>query len=124
LPLLPPRDAENSVTTVLLSRGLGLVAVMLDVCLGCFGAVVGGVVEMSLCAMGVMGRCFVAAGLMVAGRFAMMLRRVLVMVGCQVMMLGCCFGHGESSCHCGLPYWRCEANGPVLQLCDSGITRM
>jgi hypothetical protein len=69
------------------------VAVVFYVCLGRFRAMVRCVVQVSLCAMGVMSGCFVGARLMVLGRFAMMPCGVFVMLGCLVMVLGCLLGH-------------------------------
>jgi hypothetical protein len=51
-----------------------------------------------LCAMGVMGGCFVGAQGVLLGGFAMMPRGVLVMFGCLVMMLNRLLGHRCSPC--------------------------
>jgi hypothetical protein len=66
---------------------------MLDVRLGGFARMVHGMLVMAASGMGMMSRCFVIAGFMVPGGFAMMLRRMLVMFGCFVMMLGCVLRH-------------------------------
>jgi len=97
---------------------------MLHVCFGCLNGMVGCVVEMPLGAMGVMGCCFVGARLVVLGRFAMMARRVLVVLGRLAMVLSCLLGHAFSPCHCGETLLAGEANGPVLQVCHSGVTGM
>jgi Fe-S-cluster-containing dehydrogenase component len=90
---------ENPETAALVRGTLGFVAVMLHVCFGCLNGMVGCVVEMPLGAMGV-----------VLGRLA--------------MVLSCLLGHAFSPCHCGETLLAGEANGPVLQVCDSGVTGM
>lgn len=63
---------------------------MLHVRLRGFGRVMRRVVQMSLRAVCVVRRCFVVACLVVFCRFPVMTRRVLVMLGCLMMMLCRC----------------------------------
>lgn len=58
-----------------------------------FAGVMRGVLVMTVGQVGVVPRGFLAAFLMVFCGFAMVSSRVLMMVGCFVMMLGCCLGH-------------------------------
>jgi len=95
---------------------------MFYVGLGRFRAVVGCVVQMPLCAMGVMSGCFVRARLMVLGGFAMMPRGVFVMLGCLVMMLGCLLGHRCSPLLQNQIPTASEANGSVLLAHDNEVT--
>jgi hypothetical protein len=77
-------------------RALGLVAVMLDVRLGCLGGVMRGVLVMPVSGVGVVGGGLVVALLVVVGGRAMMSRGVVVVLRCLAMM-GCCFlGHSPS----------------------------
>ncbi len=77
----------------LLAGSFGLVAVMLDVRLGRFCAVMRGMMKMTLRGMSVVRGRFVIPCLMVLGRFAMMPRRVLVMFRRFDMMLCRLLGH-------------------------------
>jgi hypothetical protein len=116
------RSPYVSETVLLLSRRLGLVAVVLDVCLGRFRAVVDCVVEMPLRAMGVMSGCFVGAQRVMLGGFAMMPRGVLVMFGCLVMMLNRLLGHRCSPLLQIKNPTASEANGSVLLVHDNEVT--
>jgi len=72
---------------------LGMMAARLDM-------MVFGVAGMPVGGMGVMGRLFVIAGFMMLGSFAMMLCRVLVVLGGLVMMLDALM-----LAHISLPVW-------------------
>src|ERR1700691_2094389 len=72
----------------------GFVPVVIHMRLCCFSRVVRGMVQMSLRRMGVMGRRFEVAGFVVLGGFAMMPRRVLMMLRCFMVVLRCLLGHG------------------------------
>jgi len=74
----------------------GFVSVVLYVKFGCLAGVMSCVLMMTMGGVCVMGSGFVVACLMVFGRFAMMSRRVLVMLGCFVMMLCGLLRHGSS----------------------------
>jgi hypothetical protein len=68
-----------------------LVAMVLGVGLGRFGGVVLRMYEVAVGGVGVMRRFFMVAFAMVPGGFAMMPCRVVVVLGCLVMMIGCFF---------------------------------
>jgi len=55
-----------------------------------------GVVQMALRGHGVVGCLLVVTRFVMPGRFAVMPRRVLVMLGCFCMMLCCFSGHNSS----------------------------
>jgi len=78
------------------ASGPGFVSVVLYVKFGCLVGVMSCVLKMSVGGVCVMGSAFVVACLMVFGRFAMMSRRVLVVLGCFMMMLCGLFRHGSS----------------------------
>jgi len=69
---------------------------MLDVRLGSFRGVLRSNMKMPLRRMSVMGGRFVVPRLVVPGRFAMMLCRVVVMFRCFAVMLCRLFGHASS----------------------------
>ncbi|TWC05943.1 hypothetical protein FBZ93_102257 [Bradyrhizobium macuxiense] len=79
-------------------------AVVLGVMPARFGVVMLGVAGVTMGAVGVMRRLLVIALLVVLGGFAMMTRRVLVMLGCLVMMLNACV-----VAHDDLPVWRMKS---------------
>jgi len=60
---------------------------------GCFGGMVVGVLRVPMGRMCVMCGGFVIARLVVFRSVAMMLRRVGVVLGCFMMVLGCLFRH-------------------------------
>jgi hypothetical protein len=62
---------------------------MLDVQFGRLGCVMGGVMRMSVCQVCVMSGRFVVATCIVFCGLAMMLCRVVVVLGCFGVMLGC-----------------------------------
>ena len=66
---------------------------MLHVGLGRFRSVVHGVLMVPVSGVGVMRSFFVIASFMVLSGFLMVTRRVFVMFGCLVMMLGRLFRH-------------------------------
>jgi len=76
---------------------LGLVPVVLDVQFRGFRAVVCGVLQMSVRRMGVVRRGFVIPAFVMACRFAVMLRGVLMVLRRFVMMLRCLLRHDASS---------------------------
>lgn len=69
-----------------------------------FGVVMLGMAGVAMGAVGVVRRLLVIALLVVLGGFAMMTRRVLVMLGCLVMMLNACV-----VAHDDLPVWRMKS---------------
>jgi hypothetical protein len=71
--------------------------VVLHVEFCCFARVMLGVFMMPTCAMRVVGRRFVIAGFVVLRGFAVMPRRVLVMLRGFMVMLGCLFRHRFAS---------------------------
>jgi len=75
---------------------LRLVSVMFYVEFGCLAGVVSCVLMMSMRRVCVMGGGLVVARVMVLGRFAVMSRRVLVMLCCFLMVLGGLLRHGSS----------------------------
>jgi hypothetical protein len=70
---------------------------MLDVQLCRFRRVMGSVVQVALCGMRVMGRQFMVSSFMMFCGFAMMPGRVVVVLGCLMMMFCRLFGHLSSS---------------------------
>ncbi|MDH2380291.1 hypothetical protein [Bradyrhizobium sp. CER78] len=81
-----------------------VLAVVLGVMPARFGVVVLGMAGVTMGAVGVMRRLLVIALLVVLGGFAVMTRRVLVMLGCLVMMLNACV-----VAHDDLPVWRMKS---------------
>ncbi|OKO73962.1 hypothetical protein [Bradyrhizobium sp. NAS96.2] len=79
-------------------------AVVLGVMPARFGVVMLGMAGVAMGAVGVVGRLLVIALLVVLGGFAMMTRRLLVMLGCLVMMLNACV-----VAHDDLPVWRMKS---------------
>ncbi|MES5487114.1 hypothetical protein QMZ05_30545 [Bradyrhizobium sp. INPA03-11B] len=79
-------------------------AVMLGVMPARFGVVMLGMAGVAMGAVGVVRRLLVIALLVVLGGFAVMTRRVLVMLGCLVMMLNACV-----VAHDDLPVWRMKS---------------
>lgn len=71
------------------------VPVVLNVGFGCLGGVVGGVVQVALRRVRVVGGRLVVAGFMMLGGFAMVRRRMLVVFGCLKMVLRCLFRHAD-----------------------------
>jgi len=61
---------------------------------GGFGGVVSGMVMVAIGGMSVVRREMMVTGFVVARGFAMVACRVLVVLGCFVMMLGCLLRHG------------------------------
>jgi hypothetical protein len=53
--------------------------------------------QMRVCRMGVVRRRQMIVGLVVFGRFAVVPRRVFVVLRCPVVMFGCLFRHAPSS---------------------------
>ncbi|MGY4477981.1 hypothetical protein [Bradyrhizobium sp. USDA 3364] len=78
-----------------------MLAVVLGVMPARFGVVVLGMARMAMGAVGVMRRLLVIALFVVLGGFAVVTRRVLVMLGCLVVMLNACV-----VAHSDLPVWR------------------
>lgn len=76
--------------------GPALVAVVFHVALGRFGRMMLGVLMMPMRGVRVMRRGFMIARLVVIRRVPMMLRRVLVVLGCLAMMFCRLLGHGSS----------------------------
>jgi hypothetical protein len=72
------------------------VSVVLDVEFRCLTGMMGRVFMMAMSAVCVMRGEFEIACLMVLGRFAMMSRRVLVMLGCFMVVLCGLFRHSSS----------------------------
>jgi hypothetical protein len=72
------------------TKDISVRAVMLGVVTAGLDMMVFGMAGMAMGAVGVMRRLFVIAGLMVFGRFAVMLRGVFVMFGGLVMVLYAC----------------------------------
>jgi hypothetical protein len=70
---------------------------MLHVELGRFRRVMRGVMQMSLCRVGVVRGRFVIARFVMLGSLAMMMGRVFVVLSRFLMMLRCLFGHKSSS---------------------------
>jgi hypothetical protein len=64
---------------------------VLDVQFGRFSGVMGCMVRVATGRVRVMSRALVVARLMMPGGFAMMLRRLLVVLGCPEMVLCCLF---------------------------------
>jgi hypothetical protein len=60
-----------------------------------FCCVMGCVVQVSLCRVRVVSGCLVVASLVVTGGFAMVPRRMFVVLRCLVMVLCCLFRHGR-----------------------------
>lgn len=81
-----------------------MLAVVLGVMPARLGVVVLGMAGMAMGAVGVMRRLVVVAGFVVLGGFAVMTRRVLVMLSCLVMMLNACV-----VAHDDLPVWRVKS---------------
>ncbi|ERF81215.1 hypothetical protein JQ559_17660 [Bradyrhizobium viridifuturi] len=79
-------------------------AVVLGVMPACFGVVMLGMARMAMGAVRVMRRLLVIALFVVLGGFAVMTRRVLVMLGCLVVMLNACV-----VAHDDLPVWRVKS---------------
>ena len=76
-------------------------AVVLGVMPARLGVVMLGMAGMAMGAVGVVRRLLVIALFVMLGGFAVMTRRVLVMLGCLVMMLNACV-----VAHDDLPVWR------------------
>jgi hypothetical protein len=72
-------------------------AVVLDVRLCRFRGVMRCVLQVPVCGMRVMRRRQMIVGLVVFRGFAMVPRRVLVVLRCLVVMFNCLFGHRPSS---------------------------
>jgi hypothetical protein len=70
--------------------------VVLYVRLCCFGCVVRSVLQVTVCGVRVVRRRQMIVGLVVFGGFAMVTSRVVVMLSCFVVVLGCLFGHRSS----------------------------
>jgi hypothetical protein len=66
---------------------------MLDMQFCRLGCVMGGVMGVSMRQVCMMSGCFVVASLIVPSGFAMMRRRMLVVLGCLGVMLRCLFRH-------------------------------
>ena len=98
-----PLTGTAEATHAVLERLLVL-AVVLGVMPARFGVVMLGMAGVTMGAVGVMCRLLMVAGGMVLGGFAMMMRRVLVMLGCLVMMLNACV-----VAHDDLPVWRVKS---------------
>jgi hypothetical protein len=77
----------------LFGGGAGRLAMVLGVGLGGFNSVISGVMMVAVSHVRVMTGHVVVTGFVVARRFAMMPRGVLVVFSCFVMMLGCFSGH-------------------------------
>lgn len=73
--------------------GLAFLSVMFHVRLCGLRSMVGGVVQMPLCGMRVMGGELVVSRFMVLRGFAMMSSRLFVVFSCRLMMLRCLFRH-------------------------------
>lgn len=85
-------------------KRLSVLAVVLGVMPARFGVVMLGMAGMTMGAVRVMRRLVVVAGFVVLGGFAVMTRRVLVMLSCLVVMLNACVvAHGD------LPVWRIKS---------------
>ena len=79
-------------------------AVVLGVMPARLGVVMLGMAGVTMGAVRVMRRLVVIAGFVVLGGFAVMTRRVFVMLSCLVMMLNACVvAHGD------LPVWRMKS---------------
>jgi hypothetical protein len=73
-----------------------VLSVMLGVVAAGFGVMLFGMAGMAVGGVGVMRGLFVIAGFMMLGGFAVMLRRVLVVLGGLVMVLDACVvAHGS-----------------------------
>jgi hypothetical protein len=70
---------------------------ILNMGFGCLCRVLVGVFLVTAGQVGVMGRGFVSAGLVMLRRFLMMSRGVLIVFGCPMMMVCCLFRHYLSS---------------------------
>ena len=79
-------------------------AVVLGVMPARLGVVMLGMAGVTMGAVRVMRRLVVIAGFVVLGRFAVMTRRVFVMLSCLVMMLNACV-----VAHRDLPVWRMKS---------------
>jgi len=81
-----------------------VLAVVLGVMPARFGVVMLGMAGVTMGAVSVMCRLLVVASGMVLGGFAVMMRRVLVMLGCLVVMFNACV-----VAHDDLPVWRMKS---------------
>jgi hypothetical protein len=92
-----PHPAEPAkvelVRRVLRAGGANLVTVVLGVGLGGFDAVMRGVMVVGMGRVRVVRGGFMVTGFVMASRFAVMPRGVLVVFRCFVMMFGCLLGH-------------------------------
>ncbi len=81
-----------------------MIAVVLGVMPARLGVVMLGMAGVTMGAVRVMRRLVVIAGFVVLGGFAVMTRRVLVMLSCLVVMLNACVVAHED-----LPVWRIKS---------------
>jgi hypothetical protein len=97
----------------LLTGSFRFVAVMFGMQLCSFGGVVRRVMQVTLRGVRMMRRRLVIARFVMIGCFAMVSRRVLVMLGRQMVVLCRLFGHVGSFCIWD-PAWRSEATECLL----------
>jgi len=109
---------------LLLTGSAGLVSVVLGVGFGCFGCVMGCVMQMPLGCVCVVGGRLVIAFLVVSGGLAMMASRMLMVLGCFVMAFCRLLGHSVlfPAIAFRIAWW--QTNGRLLTLCKPGVNTL
>jgi hypothetical protein len=94
----PQISCRSHCTTALQNRGVGLfLSVFLGVSLSCLFTVMTGVSCMSSRRVGMVCALLMVSGVVVLGRFTMMVGSVRMMFRCLLVMFGCFLRHSISS---------------------------